>query len=121
MDGTKCAFRQGVDLNRQVAEVVQVNKLCTVVVLFPDRIIENGFDFICNISQIALEEMLVEIVDQILLTKCLDAEDDNAVDIGQAGHARGKVAGQLGRSLGKLAGMCGFVEVTEKHRIDTHL
>ena len=44
--------------------------------------------------------MLVEIVDQILLTKCLDSEDDNAVDIGQAGHSRGKVAGQLGRALG---------------------
>lgn len=121
MDGAERTLRHGVDLDGQVAEVMKSAELFFIVVGCADGIVQNAKDFVAGFVFAKKEEILVEIVDQIVLTKSLDAEDDNAVNTIQAGHARGKVAGQLGRALGELAGMCGFVEITEKHRIDAHL
>nr|DAO54287.1 MAG TPA: hypothetical protein [Caudoviricetes sp.] len=121
MDGAKRPLGQGVDLDGKIAKCVQGVELFFIIVLCAESVIQHMEDGVTGGGTGLAEEILVEILDQIFLTKCLDTEDDNFIYTGQTGHARGEVAGELGSACRELTGVGGFIKIAEKHGVDIHI
>ena len=97
------SFRQGVDFQGEVTELVEIDDLLHIIVTLAKLDVHGELVVLDDLVQRKVEEVLLEVLQKPLLDECLDAEPDHLLVFGLLEH--GFTGDPVGHELVKALGI----------------